>query len=181
MRIEILGKNYNPSEKLEGIIERKIGKLERYFSELEEKGSEVTAKVVLGELGSSKYKMEITIVLGGTTLRSETIGDNQYDNIDILLPKIEKQIIKYRTKIQDKVKHGTLGDLIYASGYDDAAVAVKIVRRKSFNLKHLTAEGAQEELEFLGLDFYAFIDIATGLTNILYVRKDKNYGVVELK
>ena len=179
MRIEIMGKNYNPSEKLKEIIEKKIGKLEKYFSHAD---GNAAVKVVLGELGASKYKMEITLSIGSSMLlRSETLGENQYDNIDILLPKLEKQIIKYRTKQQDKIKHGALGDLIYASGYEESSARPRIVRNKSLTLRAVTLEEAQEELEFLGHDFYAFVDAATGLPNILYVRKDKNYGVIELR
>ena len=181
MRFEILEKNYSASEKLKLIIEKKVSRLERYFADFEEKGGEAVVKVVLSEVTSSKYKMEITVALGGTLLRSETMSENQYDNIDLLLPKLEKQIIKLRTKQKDKLKQSSPDDLIYASGLEERAKPKMIARKKTHILKPITAEEAVEELEFLGHDFYAFVDVETGLTNILYIRKDKNYGVLELR
>jgi len=174
MRFDIIGKNYVLGDKIKEVIERKVSKLGKYFD------GDVLAKVVCSEVNSYKYKMEITIILNNNLLRSEASSDNQYDNIDILLPKIEKQIVKHRTKLQDKIKQNSFDDFIYASGYEDRDMP-KVVREKSLVLSPVSVEDAQAEMELSGHDFYAFININTGFTNILYIRKDKNLGLIELR
>ena len=99
MRIEIIAKNYKLGEKLKEIIEKKLDKFSRYFEE------NATAKVILKQINQDKDAMEITINFGGgKIMRAEIVSDNMYDNIDLILPKLERQVRKYRTKLGKKVK-----------------------------------------------------------------------------
>ena len=99
MRIEIIAKNYKLGEKLKDIIEKKLEKFARYFED------DATAKVILREINQDKDAMEITVNFGGgKIMRAEVVSDNMYDNIDLVLPKLERQVRKYRTKLGKKVK-----------------------------------------------------------------------------
>ena len=95
MRVEFLCKNYNASDKLKDIIRRKIDKLDKFFE------NETTVKVVLKETKDIET-MEVTVGLTGCFIRGEVSGDNMYDNIDLVIPKLEKQIIKHHSKLKSK-------------------------------------------------------------------------------
>ena len=103
MKIQISSKNYVVSSKLKDILTKKIEKLDRYFSDNAE------AKVYCKK-ENDLSKLELTIKDKGLMFRSEVTSDNMFQNIDLALPKIEKQIIKYSSKLKDKIKKEALKD-----------------------------------------------------------------------
>ena len=171
MRVEFLCKNYNASDKLKDVIRRKIDKLDKFFEE------ETTVKVVLKETRDVET-MEVTVGVSGSFIRGEVSGESMYDNIDLVLPKLEKQIIKHHSKI--KSKKFKVKDLGGAEAEEAKIIPKsKVVREKVYNLTPMTVEDAIEEMELLGHDFYVFLNKETGNTCVLYVRNDKDYGLIE--
>jgi putative sigma-54 modulation protein len=173
MRVEFLCKNYNASDKLKDVIRRKIDKLDKFFE------NETTVKVVLKETKDIET-MEVTVGLTGCFIRGEVSSDNMYDNIDLVIPKLEKQIIKHHSKI--KSKKGNIKDLdVLAVEEAKIIPKKKVVRERSFDLVPMTVDDAIEELELLGHDFYVFLNKATGNVCVLYLRNDKDYGLIETR
>ena len=121
--IEIIAKNYKLGEKLKDIIEKKLEKFARYFED------DATAKVILREINQDKDAMEITVNFGGgKIMRAEVVSDNMYDNIDLVLPKLERQVRKYRTKLGKKVKESAFDmDALYS--YSEAPIEELAVGR----------------------------------------------------
>jgi putative sigma-54 modulation protein len=171
MKIEFLCKNYTASDKLKDVIRRKVDKLDKFFED------DTTVKIVLKNT-KDVYTMEISVGTGTAFVRGEVSSDNMYDNIDLVLPKIEKQIIKHHGKIKSKkVKLRELDTLqVEESNLIEKS---KVVREKSFALTPMTVEDAIEEMELVGHDFYVFLNKATGNVCVLYQRIDKNYGLIE--
>ncbi|NCA68309.1 MAG: ribosome-associated translation inhibitor RaiA, partial [Clostridia bacterium] len=100
MRVEIVGKHYSVSNKLEDIINKKIEKqLSKFF-----KDSDI-ARVVCKE-DHGMFIMELTIMLGDSVIRAEVSSDNMYSNVDFVIPKVERQMRKYRTKWDRKLREG---------------------------------------------------------------------------
>lgn len=173
MRIEIIAKNYKVQDRLKDVIEKKLGKFTRYFEE------DALAKVVVKQLNTDKYAMEVTINFdGGKIIRGEVITDNMYDNIDIVLPKLERQIRKHRTKLGKKIKE---------SGFDQAFLydepvdkPLEVARIKPTDLKKLSVSDAISEMELLDHDFYAFVNEDNGMVNIVYKRAVGGVGVLDL-
>lgn len=97
MRIEISEKNCKASEKLVGVVEKKVSRLEKYFDD------DSVCSVYLKQEGRFS-KTEVTIYYKGNMIRAEVSGDNFYDNIDAVLPKIEKQIYKHKSKLESRLK-----------------------------------------------------------------------------
>lgn len=97
MRIEISEKNCKAGEKLIGVVEKKVSKLDKYFDE------DAICSVYLKQENKIS-KTELTIYYKGNMVRAEVSGDNFYDNIDAVLPKIERQIYKHKSKIESKLK-----------------------------------------------------------------------------
>lgn len=174
MRIEIIAKNYSPSDKLKEIIEKKVEKFTRYFDD------EAIARVLLKEINKEKYAMEITINFGGgRIIRSEVLSDNMYDNIDLALPKLERQVRKYRTKESKKVKVAPdLSELLYTEVID--MKEPELVRTKTLPLAQMTITEAMDSLDMVGHDFYMFINADNNKVNAIYRRKDGDLGLLDL-
>ena len=173
MKIEIVERNYDVGKRLTELITKKTEKLNRYFND------EVVAKVVCSS-ENKRFKLEVTIKNKGNIYRSEAYGENMYENIDVVLPKIEKQIIKYSEKNRDKLKKSAFDFAGYEFVEEKPESNKKeVYKKKVFDLDPTTLEDAKEYLENLEHDFYVFLNAETGKINILYNRKDGELGLIE--
>ncbi len=181
MKIEYLCKNYDASEKLKTVIDKKIQKLDKFFDE--------DTKIKVGlKKGNTRntddlYTMELTILLDSSVMRAEVTSDNMYSNIDLAIPKLEKQIIRHHKKIESKSKKFRARDMSAVPVDDVSEEEVKeeksIVRSKCYTLSPMSIDDAVEELELIGHNFFVFLNKATKSVNVLYVRNDGNYGLIE--
>ena len=120
--------------------------------------------------------MEITIFFGSNFVRAEVASDKMAKSLDLALPKIEGQIRKYRTQL-DKVKK---------TAFDEAAVfgakpteERQLVRTKTIHLNSISTKLAIEKMELADHDFYVYMDEATGMVSIVYIREDGEVGRIE--
>lgn len=173
MKIEFIERNYDISGRLKEIIEKKINKLDRYF------GDGATARVVC-KLENKTYKLELTIKNKGLLYRAEVTGENMYENIDLALPKIERQIIKQSAKRRDKFVSGAfdLPDFLFL---EEKPIEKEkdIFKRKQFDLEPISVEDAKEFMEALDHKFYVFLNAETGRVNVMYERGDGELGLIE--
>lgn len=172
MKIEILSRNYRANDRLKELIEDKISRLEKYF------GNDAKAKVVCSEQNKIK-KMEITITNKGLLYRSEVTSDNMYENIDLALPKIEKQIVRASEKLKDKKKK-TKEVPMFEFIDEIPAPLPEVYKKKSFDLDPLTVEDAVDYMARLGHSFFIFLNAETGKVNVLYKRNDEKLGLIEV-
>ncbi len=171
MKVEITTKNYRLDEATKALIEKKLAKFDKYFD------SDASAKVKLSTVGDSSV-MEISVTQGTLNVRSVATGEKMNENIDVVLPKLERQILKYRDKISSKVKKGAFETpSIYEQVKDETKP--KIVKVKKFDVSVTTVENAAEEMELLAHDFYVFINGETNKVNVLYKRTDGDLGLIE--
>lgn len=176
MRITYTAKNYNISDKFKEVLERKLGKLEKYFDE------DVTVKVNCIEQ-AKQHKLEITINCRGMFFRGEVLGEEMYNNIDLVLPKIEKQIVRQGSKFKSKLRKDAFesNEMMYdAMMEEEKTTSPKLVKTKKFELDPLTVNDAEAYMEALDHNFYVFLNAETGMVNVLYKRNDRNYGLIEL-
>ncbi|MBQ8749921.1 MAG: ribosome-associated translation inhibitor RaiA [Clostridia bacterium] len=175
MKLEILEKDYDVSKRLKDIISDKVNKLDRYFD------NEATCKVVCRKV-KNMYKMEISILSKKTYYRAEVSNiENMYANIDLALPKIERQIIKYKGKLKDKIK----ADAFAVEGFEFVEDVVEepaktVVKTKQFEIAPMTTEEAGVMLEMLDHQFYIYRNIDTNAVNVIYKREDGNHGNIEI-
>ena len=99
MIIEFLSKNYTPVDKLKDLIDKKVQRLDKFFVD-----DDTKIKVCMKQVKENTYTLELTIVLDNNVMRAEVTSDNMYNNIDIALPKLEKQIIKHHKKLMSRSK-----------------------------------------------------------------------------
>lgn len=169
MRTEIIAKNYQVNEKLTAIIEQKVGKLDKYFED------DSKCKVYLKKENRT-CKLELEVNYKNNFLRAQGYAENFYDAIDLVVPKLERQIYKHRGKLESKLRQNALKDELFS--LDELAPA-RIVKTKQFKLKPMPLDEAIEEFELLGHDFYMFIDKDSEKVKVLYLRDDKNLGLIE--
>ena len=174
MKIEMLSKNYSASEKLKDIIEKKVSRLDKFFDD------DTRVKILLKQTGESIYTLEITILVDNGIIRAEVSSDNMYSNIDLAMPKLEKQIIKHHSKLASKSKKFREKNIVIEQTQDkEETDNFKVVRSKSFVLQPMTIDDAIEEMELVGHTFFVFLNKATNEVDVLYKRLDDNYGLIE--
>jgi putative sigma-54 modulation protein len=176
MKIEILARDgYKVSQRLDDIIRDKLGRLDKYFDD------EVKTKVICAKEAKLE-KLEITVTTKGLLYRAEVRSDNMYNNIDIALPKLEKQIVRNKQKkVSKKVKAlKQEGILPFEFMTEEPEELPSIYKTKTFDLDPMLVDDARFAIERLGHDFYAFLNAETGKVNILYRRKDGKYGLIDL-
>lgn len=172
MKVEIICKNYRLDDRTQALIEKKLAKFDKYFD------NDAAAKVKLSTVGDS-YFMEISVSQGSLNVRSVASGDKMNENIDVVLPKLERQIIKHRDKISAKIKKGAFESPAIYSESDKEESGPKIVKVKKFDVSVTTVENAAEEMELLAHDFYVFINGETNKLCVLYKRADGDLGLIE--
>lgn len=178
MRIDIVGINYTVSPRLDEIIRKKAERLDRFFSD------DITARVVCKEEHKGRFTMELTIIVDGVVIRSEETSDNMYSNIDVIVPKIDRQIRKYRTKLSKKFKdsvfnfHAAEEEAAEMKDTQETETPV-IVKTKKFELQAMSIEEAIDQMELLENKFFVYLNPQTGKVNIVYRRYDDTIGLIE--
>ncbi len=174
MKINVRGKNMEVSPALQEYLEKRMGKLEKYFdSQIE---VQVTMSIVKGD-----HIVEATISIDGLILRGEETSQDIYASIDMVVDKLERQMHKYKTKINRKLKYSGIKDLneqmVETKPQEDDEPVV--VRTKRFAMKPMSVEEAILQMNLLGHSFFVFANADTEEINVLYARKDGNYGLIE--
>ncbi len=177
MKINIRGEKIKITSAMKDYAKAKLEKLSKYFKQQEE----ITA-YLLFKINGPRQKLEMTIPLKNCTLRVEEIGEDFYATIDTAIDKLERQIIKNKTRIESKKMKEKFGFSIeQLEMIDDLKNnnKNKIVKRKKIELKPMDEEEAILQMELLGHDFYIFKNIDTNKMSILYRRKLNGYGLIE--
>ena len=177
MRISITGKNLEISDYLRDLVEKKVGKLDRYFPQ------DAEAQVTLS-VEKNRHIVEVTIPFDGGVIRGEEVTGDMYASIDNVLDKLEKQIIRHRTRLEKSLRTGAFkyDEPLFGGSYEEIeedGEGPRIVRVKRFNIKPMSEEEAMMQIEMVGHSFYVFINSDTNAMNVLYKRKDGNYGLIE--
>ncbi len=173
MKIEITSRNYEVSERLKEITAQKINKLDKYFKDVD-----AVAKVCFKK-ESSCLTTEVMLDYTGKFVRATASSDNFYDNLDVILPKLEGQIRKHRTRFDKHQKNSAFRESAVFETADREEKKSSVVKEKKFELTPMTVEEAIEEMELLGHSFYVFKEIKTNTVQVLYLRKDGDLGLIE--
>ena len=174
MKIQISAKNYPMSDKLGNYIEKKLGKLDKYFNE------DVTANVVVSKLRETP-KFEATINAKQAVFRAEMVNDSIYDAVDMATDKLANQMSKLKGKLEARYKDNKALKLEFVPEpeNEDYEEEMTIVRRKEVELDPMVAEEAILQMEMLGHDFFVFLDMDTDAVSVVYKRKGGEYGLIE--
>ncbi len=174
MKFTIIGKGMEVTDDLREDVEKKLGKLEKYFTEDTE--VHVTLSVQKG-----RQKIEVTIPVKGQVIRAEEDSTDMYVSIDLVEEVIERQLRKYKTKLVARHQEGGNFKQEFFEEAEDADddQEIKIIRTKKFGVKPMYPEDACVQMELTGHDFFVFCNAETDEVNVVYKRKDGSYGLIE--
>lgn len=184
MNCVIRGHNLQVTDALRDFIERKLSKLERYF----DNSAKVEAHVSLNVL-KDEHKVEVTIPFPGLLVRAEELSEDMYASVDLVVEKLERQIRKYKTRVNRRsrqdtgsrniIKENASNKNIPVATVDEEDDDYEIVRIKRFNLKPMDTEEAILQMELLGHNFFVYTNAVTDQVNVVYRRKDGKVGLIE--
>jgi putative sigma-54 modulation protein len=176
MRLQVKGKNVEVSDSIRSYAEEKLRKLERQLA--------APTKVEL-ELATERnpsiaanHVAEATIWTKGPTLRARETSADMKAAIDQLVDKLERQVTRYREKKRRR-SHGRDNGTPEGIPVIPEEPGPLIVKSKQFAVKPMTPGEAVLQLELVGHDFFVFENAETGEVNVVYRRRDGNYGLIE--
>lgn len=176
MKFNIIGRKIEVTDKITDYVEKKLGKLDKFFKD------ETEARVVLGTIKEQEY-IEATVYASGMIYRAEVTDNDIMAAIDRIVDVIERQIRKNKTRLEKKIKRDALADprMINGGDYKDGEDGgeFKIIKKKRFHVKPMSAEEAVLQMNLLGHNFFVFKNQDTDEMNLVYKRKDGNYAIIE--
>lgn len=183
MEMQITGKNLDLSTSSRNYIKRKLQKVNRHLTKIE--AFEVVASEEKTRAPEQRYIMQVTVQNRGTILRGEERGPDLQTAIDKVAEVMNRQVEHYKGKLPYSHRRGTPS--IRTSTTEVTAAAVeepveespRIVKTKSFVVKPMAVEEAVDQMILLGHDFFLFINPEKNKMNLLYKRKDGDYGLIE--
>ncbi len=175
MKISVIGRKVNLKENFKDLAKKKLSRFDRIFSE------DAEANVVV-TLERNRQVVEITVKQPGMMCRAEAADDEMNDALDQVISALGRQIRKNKTKLEKQIHSEALD--MYVQDYlntdePDEESEFKIMRTKHFFVKPLSVEEAILQMNLLGHQFFMFRDEHTGEINVVYKRKDGNYGLLE--
>ncbi|MCR5546966.1 MAG: ribosome-associated translation inhibitor RaiA [Lachnospiraceae bacterium] len=173
MKIKITGRNIELTEGLKAAVEEKLAKLDKYFTE------DTQANVTLS-VEKERQKIEVTIPVKGSIIRSEQVSNDMYVSIDLVEEVIERQMKKYRNKLVSRQQEpGQFFAEEFISKAEDEEEEISIIRTKKFGMKPMYPEDACVQMELLGHNFFVFRNAETDEVNVVYKRRGNTYGLIE--
>lgn len=175
MLVTVIGKNIEVTNALREYAEKKVSKIVKFF-EKSPVGAQVTLSTERG-----KHIVDITVQVNGLLLRGEAKSNDMYASIDGAIEKIERQVQKFKTKLNRKFQkeNQVLLAALPQSGEVKEETEPQIKRTKRFAIKPMSVEEAVMQMDLLDHDFYVFSNSETEEVNVVYRRKDGNYGLIE--
>jgi putative sigma-54 modulation protein len=177
MQVIVKGKNLEITGPLREYALEKVGRVEKYFDGILK--TEIEMSVEKNPKIIDNQVVEVTIFSNGPVIRAKESAPDMYQAIDLVSNKLERQARRVKRKLIDRSHHArnpfkeSLAEL-----EEEEEKEPVIVKTKSFPLKPMTPEEAALQMDLVGHDFFVFINADTEETNVVYRRKDGNYGLI---
>lgn len=174
MNLNFAGKNVEVTQALRDVTDKKLSKLDKYFQR------DIVGNVTFSTEKNRKI-IEVTINLPGTILRAEESSDDMYASIDRTVDILERQIRKYKTRLQKRYQNSETirFENVVPLPVVDEEEKPSLVKRKKFTLKPMSSEEAILQMELLRHNFFVYQDAESEDISVVYKRKDGNYGLIQ--
>ncbi|MDR1001909.1 MAG: ribosome-associated translation inhibitor RaiA [Oscillospiraceae bacterium] len=179
MKITITGRKVNLRDSFKERVNKKLAKFDKFF------GDDAEANVTV-TLEKNRYSIELTIRSNSYIYRVEHTSVDLDEALDIIVEKISRQIRKNKTKIERRHRAATPLNFDYIYDKDDYSEEenyeepdYQVVRTKKFPIKPMDVEEAILQMNLIGHQFFMFLNVDTSEINVVYARKDGNYGLLE--
>jgi putative sigma-54 modulation protein len=182
MELLVVGKNFEITQTVRDYLTKKINKLIRHLPDIDEAKAEIHEEKTKSP--EHRVSVQITIKNRGTLLRAEERSANVDTAIDAVIDVLERRIERYKGKFNKKGRGTYLAQQIPVVSEKEVAnrkagFMPELVRVKRFAVKSMTVEEATEQMELLSHDFFLFVNSESGELNLVYRRKDGDYGLIE--
>ncbi len=184
IEVTVKGKNIEVTDGLKDYAEKRLQRLERYLPGLHE-------AVVRECVEHNQHRVEVTLEGNGVLLRGEERSSNMYASVDLVLEKLEQRLKKYKDRHSHHPHHDrsvrknveptnqTVFTEVLNTQSEEAVVERPFIARvKRVTMKPINAGEAAEMMELIDHDFYAFLDEETRRVQVIYKRRDGNYGLL---
>lgn len=168
MKIVTNGRQMVVGTELKLLFEKKLKRLDKYFDD------DVTAYITLARKKNLE-RLELTISSKGTMFRSEVTADTFQTALDEAIEKITRQIVRNKTKLKKIVYSGEPD--VSEPAEDEEEYNIKIV--KTFDMHPMTSDEAILRMNLLDHSFFMYLNAETGKYNVVYLRNDGDYGIIE--
>lgn len=172
MKTNVYTRKIELSTEKKDMIVKKIDKLSKFFNE------DVSADVVVSTQ-KDKIIVEVTVRAIDMIYRAEERSDDIYNAVDDIIEAIVRQIRKNKTRLAKKLREGVNKEYDFGAYEDVDDEEIKIVKTKTHHVKPMSPEEAVLQMNLLGHSFFVFLNAKTNTTDIVYRRKDGNYGLIE--
>ena len=177
MELQITGKNVKLMPAVRRYIERKLGKLTRHLPNIMESKVEISEEKTKSP--QQHFVVQVTVNSSGTLLRGEERGEDLLTAIDKVVAVMTRQIEHYKGKLHDKKRSSSLARGESSQEVETAQLPIRVTRVKRFATKPMSVAEAIDQMELLGHDFFLFFNADAEELNLLYRRRDGNYGLIE--
>lgn len=179
MELQIITKNIELSEPMLAHANKKISRLSRYLPIISEAKLEISKENT--KLPTQRFVAQITIDSKGTLIRAQERAGDIHTVIDKVTNNLAKRAKRFKGKLYYKGRGASAARHQETTVEEEPPSAKKVVKTKHFLVKPMLEEEAILQMELLGHNFFLFINSDTDKLNLLYSRKDGNYGLIEAK
>ncbi len=186
MKVVVHGRNVDVTDYVKEYVTKKVDKLERYLPQIGEVRAELTQNMTRS--ADDRYTAQITIWANGEILRAEEATSDMFASIDATVDKMASQIRRFKGRRYEnrrRVSHAITREAEVSAaevGEEEGEAeeeTARIIRRKEFMIQPMDEEEAAEQMELLGHDFFLFFNPQAKAVNLIYKRKDGNYGLLQ--
>ena len=172
MKVTYTARKVNLRDNFKVRVEKKLSKFDRIFSD------NAFADVVV-TLNKNDQTVEITIHDGPMVYRAEKTMTEMNDAVDKCIDVLARQLRKNKTRLSKRLRTGSIDDLIPQVPDDQQEDEIEIVRNKQIPIKPISVEEAILQMNMVGHKFYMFTNCDTNEVNVVYIRKDGTYGLLQ--
>lgn len=173
MEMTVTFRHLEPNESLKQYVHDKVSRVEKYLSKVTE------ISVILSLEKRSNIAEVIVNVNRAQITAKETNEDNMYTAIDLVMDKIERQAKKYKDKLTSHKDHRNARHNIFSPEDFAGMKNNTMIKSESIAISSMTADDAVHELGESDDDFYVFKNTDTGKVNVLYRRRNGDFGLIE--
>ena len=177
MELQITGKNIELPPPVRSYIERKLSKLGRYLPNITESKVEISKEKTKSP--QEHFAVQVTVDSNGTLFRGEERGGDILTAVDKVVAIMNRQIEHYKGKLYKKGRGSSFARGELNQEAETEPPPKKVIKVKRFAIKPMSVDEAIDQMELLGHDFFLFFNADTEELNLLYRRKDNNYGLIE--
>jgi len=183
MKVEISSRHMDMTDALKSYVEAGLEKLHTHFNQV------LKADAVL-IVEKNRHIAEITLHANGIRIHSKESSSDMYASVDAVLGKLDKQVRKYKDRInnhkprpiKDKrdYHHGIVELIHHEATADEGPHSThKVIERERIAMKPMAVEEAALQLDLIDDIFLVFSNAETQQVNVIYARDDGTYGLIE--